>query len=74
MYEASLRKLKRQRLVMLECGAGTAVSSVRSHSEQLQHQGATLIRINPDEPKVSPGTIEIAWGAAKALDANHSLA
>lgn len=57
-------------LVVIECGAGTAVPTVRMMSEQLvARAGATLVRINPREPQVPPGQIGIAAGAAETLAA-----
>ena len=53
--------------VVIECGAGTAVPTVRLHSEALQRRGALLIRINPREPEGPPGTLSLAAGAAEAL-------
>ena len=44
------------RLAIVECGAGTAVPSVRENCEFVARQtGATLIRINPREPEVPAG-------------------
>lgn len=57
-------------VVVVECGAGTAVPTVRMMSEQLVARvGATLVRINPREPQVPPGQIGIAAGAAETLTA-----
>jgi NAD-dependent SIR2 family protein deacetylase len=57
----------RARVVVVECGAGTAIPSVRMFSERLQGRGATLVRINPREPQVPPGGIPLAMGALEAL-------
>ena len=51
-------------LVVIECGAGTAVPTVRYQSEQL---GCTLIRINPRESQGPPGCISIPTGAQEGL-------
>ena len=59
-------------LVVIECGAGTSVPTVRSFSEQLGEAG-TLIRINLHEPDVPDGQIGIALGAREALEAIDSL-
>ncbi len=59
--------------VVIEMGAGTAVPSVRMFSEQLQEDGATLIRINPREAHGPRGTISIADGAKKALQEINTL-
>ncbi len=60
-------------VVVIECGAGTAIPSVRAQSEEFQaRHSATLIRVNVREaqgPKhPSPGeTISIAGGANAIL-------
>jgi NAD-dependent SIR2 family protein deacetylase len=60
----------RERLAVIECGAGSAVPTVRWRCERAAAgPDATLIRINPREPEGPPGTIEIASGALAALDA-----
>ncbi len=56
-------------VVLVECGAGTAVPSVRFASENLVRAGATLIRINPREPEVPPGQIGLPLPALTALRA-----
>ena len=54
--------------MVIECGAGTHVPSVRHFSEQITgHFDATLIRINPREADVPRGQIGIALGASEAL-------
>ena len=52
-------------MVVVECGAGTAVPTVRMACERL---GATLVRINPREPSGPAGTISIPLGARDALE------
>jgi NAD-dependent SIR2 family protein deacetylase len=54
-------------LVVVECGAGTAVPSVRHMSESLVRAGARLLRINVREPEVPRGQVGLAMGAAAAL-------
>ncbi len=57
------------RLVVVELGAGRAVPTIRWHSERLGAlPGATLIRVNPREPQVSPPHLSIATGAREALE------
>lgn len=61
------------RLVIVECGAGTAVPSVRRFCERiLAIPGSTLVRINPREPEGPAGTISIATGSLEALAAIDS--
>ncbi|MCA9537663.1 MAG: NAD-dependent protein deacetylase [Myxococcales bacterium] len=70
--EAWLADLRQRRLapVIIECGAGTAVPSVRRFSElTVRRLGGTLIRINPREPEGPPGTIALPMGALAALTA-----
>lgn len=56
------------RLVVVECGAGTAIPTVRSCGERLVRAvDATLIRINVREPQVPAGQIALALGARDAL-------
>nr|VFJ53124.1 MAG: NAD-dependent protein deacetylase, SIR2 family [Candidatus Kentron sp. FW]VFJ63386.1 MAG: NAD-dependent protein deacetylase, SIR2 family [Candidatus Kentron sp. FW] len=56
------------RLVIVECGAGGAVPTVRNTCEAIAAgANTTLIRINPREPEGPPGTISIAAGALATL-------
>jgi len=58
------------RLVIVECGAGTAVPSVRSFCERLARDtGGTLIRLNIREPEGPAGQIGMAVGALAGLQA-----
>ncbi len=63
-----------RKLVIVEIGAGTAVPSVRSFSQQLVKQGlARLVRINLDEPQV-PHALDVGLpmrglAALQAIDA-----
>ena len=55
-------------LVIIECGAGTAVPSVRRLSEQLLARPHTrLVRINRDEADVPSGQVGLAGSALAAL-------
>jgi NAD-dependent SIR2 family protein deacetylase len=68
-YEDWLRSFDPIGLVVVELGAGSAIPTVRWHSEQLQSQGATIVRVNPREPDGPSGTISIASGGLAALEA-----
>jgi NAD-dependent SIR2 family protein deacetylase len=58
------------RLVVVECGAGTAIPTIRYGSEELCRRfGATIIRINVRDPEVPDGQIGIPMGASAALHA-----
>ncbi len=53
---------------MVECGAGTAIATVRRVCEDLADQfDGTLVRINPREPEVSAGHMGLPCGALEAL-------
>ena len=54
---------------MVEIGAGSAIPTVRMHSERLQRYGAVLVRINPRESAGPRGTLSLATGGAAALTA-----
>jgi NAD-dependent SIR2 family protein deacetylase len=54
--------------VIIECGAGLAIPTVRRFSEILVGTGhATLVRINPREPDVPAGNVSLPMGALAAL-------
>lgn len=55
-------------MIMIECGAGTAVPSVRRLSEQLlSRPGTRLVRINAREADVPSGQVGLAGGAMSVL-------
>jgi NAD-dependent SIR2 family protein deacetylase len=69
-YREWLEGLAGERLVVIELGAGTAVPSVRRHSEHLIARGhIRLIRINVREAEVPDGQLGLACGALAALTA-----
>jgi NAD-dependent SIR2 family protein deacetylase len=64
-----LRRLTRGKLLVVEVGAGTTVSTVRQTAEQLAGAaGAPLVRINPHDAQGPSGTISLAEGARTALE------
>lgn len=64
-----LGKLAGARIAIVECGAGTRISTIRSLSERLVVSlGGRLIRINPHEFGVPSGQIELGLGAREALE------
>lgn len=63
-YYRWLKGLEGKRLVVIECGAGTAIPTVR---EACESSGGKLIRINPRDYQVPPGQIAIALGSLAAL-------
>ncbi len=57
-------------VVVIECGAGTAIPTVRWHCESMAaRELASLVRINPREPQAPRGAVSIASGALDALRA-----
>jgi NAD-dependent SIR2 family protein deacetylase len=59
-----------ERLVIVECGAGGAIPTVRRTCEQAAEQWrARLIRINPTESTVPTGQISLPMTALAALEA-----
>jgi NAD-dependent SIR2 family protein deacetylase len=56
-------------LVVVELGAGSAIPTIRWHSERLgRRAGATVIRVNPREPEIGSPHLSIASGARAALE------
>jgi len=67
-FHAFLDDVSSASIAVVECGAGTAVPTIRRLGEQLASRyGATLVRINPREPHGA--TIAVPMGAASALAA-----
>lgn len=65
-----LEKIAGKSLAIIECGAGTAVASVRSMSERLLASPRTsLVRINAREAAVPAGQIGMEGGALALLTA-----
>ncbi|HES59871.1 MAG TPA: NAD-dependent deacetylase, partial [Caldithrix sp.] len=61
-------KQKRQKLVVIELGAGTAVPTVRHTSEAIiREYGGHLIRINPREYQVPAGNISMPFGSLEGI-------
>jgi len=59
-----------RRVAVVECGAGTAIPTVRMMSERVaQAFGGELLRINVREPEGPDGTLSFAEGALGALRA-----
>jgi len=68
-----LHENRNARLVIIECGAGTGVPTVRMNSERIAATyNATLIRINLREPQVPSKHIGIAQGALETLEQIYS--
>ena len=57
-----------RRLVIIECGAGTAIPTVRRFCEEIALQsGGLLVRINVREPEVPEGQVSLPLGALESL-------
>ncbi|AMV40681.1 SIR2 family NAD-dependent protein deacylase [Planctomyces sp. SH-PL62] len=73
-FRAAAESEPRARLVVVECGAGTAVPTVRRLGERVAAlPNATLVRINPRDADAPPGAVSIASGALDALRAIDRL-
>lgn len=69
-----LKTLAAARVVVVECGAGTSIPTVRAFSERIANaDGGMLIRINPREPDVPAGHVGLARGSLDALQALDAL-
>lgn len=69
-YAAWLGGARGKKIAVIECGAGTAIPTVRSQGEQLAKLlGATLVRLNPREPEVPKGQHGFAVGAKAGIEA-----
>ena len=65
--------VRRQRkLVVIECGAGRAIPSVRNLSNKFAAIGAPLVRINPREPGGPDGTISVPLWCAGGIEADRA--
>jgi NAD-dependent SIR2 family protein deacetylase len=63
-----LEENRGEALVVVECGAGGAVPTVRYTSEELVEAfGASLVRINPREPGVPAGQVGLPLPSLEAL-------
>ena len=67
-FEAWMDSLRGKRLVIIECGAGTAIPTIRWISSSAERKpDATLIRINPRDSEVAEGQISIPAGALAGI-------
>jgi NAD-dependent SIR2 family protein deacetylase len=70
LWLANVRAEPDAKIVVVECGAGTAIPTVRERSERVAHMtGGTLIRVNVREPLAPRAALSIALGARTALEA-----
>jgi NAD-dependent SIR2 family protein deacetylase len=67
-FESWLDSMHGKRLVVIECGAGTAIPSIRDLSCHVTNRtGGTLIRINPRDFDVPSRQIAIPCGAMEGI-------
>jgi NAD-dependent SIR2 family protein deacetylase len=67
-FDIFLEQHRKQRLAIIEMGAGSAIPTIRYTSERLGERGnATVVRINPREPHVRAPHISIPTGALEGL-------
>jgi NAD-dependent SIR2 family protein deacetylase len=72
--ESWLQNMDSIRLAVVECGAGTAIPTVRHFCERIAAAAdAPLVRINVRDPHVPAGQISLAMGALAALQAIDTL-
>jgi NAD-dependent SIR2 family protein deacetylase len=69
LFNKWLHRLEERRVVIVECGAGTGIPTVRITSENVAARfNGALIRIDTEEPSVPPGQIGISMGVMAALE------
>lgn len=69
-YEEWLGAMHGRKIAIIECGAGSAIPTVRHNSEALVRSfDAQLMRINPRESDGPSGTISLPMGAREAIEA-----
>lgn len=69
-FERWLGSLEGASLAVVECGAGTAIPTVRGLCERASRElGGTLVRINTRDPGAPRGQVGLAMGAREALEA-----
>ena len=73
-FDTFLTDNREKSLVVVEMGAGSSIPTIRNLSERLgQKQHATVLRINPREPQISPPHISFAGGAVEILQQIEAL-
>ncbi|MCO5168665.1 MAG: NAD-dependent protein deacetylase [Planctomycetes bacterium] len=72
--ERWLEEVAGEPAVVIECGAGTSIPTVRRFSERTARAlDATLVRLNVREPDVPPGHVGLPLGAKEALERIDAL-
>ena len=71
-FDEWLASLSGRRIVVIECGAGTAIPTIRRIGEQLAELAlATLVRINPAAEDVGESALAVQLPALQALSLIH---
>jgi len=64
-----LTAMRKKNVVVIECGAGVEIPSIRECSEEvIEEVGGKLVRINPAHPQVPTGQVGLELGALEALE------
>lgn len=73
-YDLFLQNHKKDKIVVIEIGAGTTIPSIRHAGERLTRtHNAKMIRINPREPQIDGGHISIDKGALESIQKIDSI-
>ena len=68
LFQEFLERHMEERVVIIECGAGTAIPTIRYLGERLGNRpGVTLIRINPREPRTPSPHLSLPCSALEGL-------
>jgi NAD-dependent SIR2 family protein deacetylase len=68
-FEAFAQEAVDDGTVVIEMGAGTSIPTIRMTSERLGGRGATVVRINPREPRIGEQHVSLPLGALEGLTA-----
>jgi hypothetical protein len=68
-FDRFLKVNAARNIVVIEMGAGTAISTIRNTSERIGRKlkHATVIRINPREPRIGSPHLSMNCGALEGL-------
>ena len=67
-FYAWLTGVRKKNVVVIECGAGIEIPSIRERSEEvIEEVGGKLVRINPAHARAPTGQIGLEMGALEAL-------
>lgn len=73
-FQEFLHRNEGRPLVVIECGAGTSLPTIRRLGERLAgNRETSLIRINPREPQVYTDGISLPFGAYEGLNGINSV-